>query len=160
MVAIQDLEAKLIMKKMQDIFARLRDSEPDEDYLLNHTIWIAKLSNDCVIYSDNRHNENMWQDLKLYVEGLSLSITDIKLRFRSHFVYLPKPQTCCFMGRATGRWSTANHTDHYLIYGTMCNGEIHRDWYTCPALIQSESDIRTVSSLPAQSIIWMNHGLE
>lgn len=140
---------------MLDTSVKLRDSLPDDDYLESNTIWIASLSNGETIYRDDTLNEYMWLDLKQYVEQNELSILSVRLKFRSHVVHLPNPQKCCFIGKAIGRWSTSLHNDHYLIYGTMCaDGKICRDWYVCPSLIQTQSDIVHVDELHKNAVIW------
>ena len=127
---------------------------PDDDYVENNTIWIAVLSNGETVYQDDRIDFLMWQSLKRHVEDNQLAVADMKFKFRSHVVHLPKPRKCVVFSRAAGRWSTSQTTDYYYIYGVDCEAEIHRDWYIVPSLIPMESDIKVASQLPEKTIIW------
>jgi hypothetical protein len=63
-----------------------------DNFLEDKTIWIAKLSNNLLVYQDDdRYGRipNAWIRLKEYIKKNNLSVIALAVRFRSHIVEIP-----------------------------------------------------------------------
>jgi hypothetical protein len=63
-----------------------------DDFLEDKTIWIAKLSNNLLVYQDDDRPgkiPNAWMRLKEYIKKNNLLVVALALRFRSHVIDMP-----------------------------------------------------------------------
>lgn len=128
-------------KKLEDL---------DED----DVIWMMKLSNGETIYYGG-FNRKECNDLQSFLNENSLSILDIKLKFRSHVISLPKPIDGFYLTNGALGSIYASETNLYYVYAPYDKSEsrVNCLWFKIPELLEWQSSIKDLTPDVMENII-------
>ena len=113
----------------------------EDSFLEDKTIWIASLSNGQTVFQDDERTgaypHSAWVRLKDYCEEEDVYINDLKIKFRSHVVPIPRADGYHFM-KGVGCVVGSGQED-FFIFGTLENGTLKRTWYKIPEIIENKT---------------------
>lgn len=113
----------------------------EDSFLDEKVIWIALLSDDQIVFQDDdregTYHHSAWVRLKDYCEQEGVYIEDLKIKFRSHVVPIPKSDGYHFI-KGVG-CMVGFDPEEFFIVGTLENGTLKRTWYKVPEIVENKT---------------------
>lgn len=109
------------------------------------TIWICTLSNGQTVYQDDErpgYHNSAWIRLKNYCSINSLSIQNMRLKFRSHVETVGDFCTSYFFCKSILAGFGMEKPNNYYITGVVKEGVLYTDKWIVPELLKISSDER------------------
>ena len=113
----------------------------EDSFLDEKTIWVALLSNGQTVFQDDGRegikDYSAWIRLKDHCDQEGVYIEDLKIKFRSHTVPIPKSEGYHFikgMGCMVGF-----DPEEFFIVGTLQGGTLKRTWYKVPEIVEDKT---------------------
>lgn len=124
---------------------------------MGEVIWIAILNDGTIVYQDDHRPDSSpasaWLRLKNYCLETNKYITNIKLRFRSHWEHCPPNKDgYMFIKSALGHLNS-DITIGYYIIGYIENNKLYVEKYRVPELIKELEEERSINDYK-DLIIW------
>tara|TARA_R110000824_G_scaffold9415_4_gene42133 strand:+ start:26776 stop:27198 length:423 start_codon:yes stop_codon:yes gene_type:complete len=113
----------------------------EDSFLEEKTIWVALLSSGQTVFQDDGRSELMdhsaWVRLMGHCEQEGVYIEELKIKFRSHVVPIPKSEGYHFI-KGIG-CMVGFDPEKFFIVGTLNNGELKRTWYKVPEIVEDKT---------------------
>ena len=113
----------------------------EDCFLEDKTIWIAALSNGQEVFQDDDRGgvypSSAWLRLKDYCEVEGVYIDELKIKFRSHVVTIPKSEGYHFI-KGIG-CMVGFDPEEFFIVGTLNGGKLQRTWYKVPEILKDRT---------------------
>lgn len=113
----------------------------EDSFLDEKVIWIALLSDGQIVFQDDdregTYHHSAWVRLKDYCEQEGVYIEDLKIKFRSHVVPIPKSDGYHFI-KGVG-CMVGFDPEEFFIVGTLENGTLKRTWYKVPEIVENKT---------------------
>lgn len=122
------------------------------DFLIHNSIWWVLLSNGEEKISDNQYIDGVsdWLRLKKYCRDYNLAIEKMQIRFRDHYIDIPKAKHYFFRRMALGRFGKVNRQSptftYFLVSSTNNRNFVNIKYYLTPELQLMEEEDRKLDS--------------
>ena len=122
----------------------------EDAFLEDKPIWIASLSNGQTAFQDDDregvYHHSAWVRLKDYCEQEGVYINDLKIKFRSHVVPIPKSEGYHFI-KGIG-CMVGFDSEEFFIVGTLEDSGLKRTWYKVPEIIENKTSNVEADEIP------------
>lgn len=115
---------------------------PDQDYIEQNTIWIAKLNNGQVAYQYDIGDRISWLKLFEYCKETGQYIIFFSIRFRSNLYELPQSKNGYFFCKSILGGTGMKKPQNFYLAGFLENDAIEVHKITVPSLILDEIEYR------------------
>ena len=113
----------------------------EDDFLKEKTIWIASLSDGTTVFQDDDRSganpPSAWLRLKDYCEAEDTYINELKIKFRSHTISIPRSEGYHFIkGIAC---MVGFDPEDFFIISVLENSTLKRTWYKVPEIVENKT---------------------
>lgn len=121
--------------------------EITDRYIEEYSVWIVELSNG-QRFVQYDVEERSWDTLRDYCYNNNVYITDMWVRFRSHWEYVGNGRECDGFFFVNGiQQYIGMPPSNYLVVGYVKNNKVYSVRYKVPELIKDDHQIRNINDI-------------